>query len=409
MPSTAFNAAAETARYLGSLPPAVKASAKAYTQGGHWLLLWGVLAVLAACWVVARLGILTRLRGRLGRRVNLAALVCVAVFSLSRFVLTLPWSAYADWGRERAYGLSAQPFADWLVQGLIQAVISAFFLGLLFVGVYAMIRKAGRAWPLLATGLAGVFVAIGLVAAPAVLLPVFNTYQPAPAGPVREAVAALAREAGAPNARILVYDGSRQSNRFTANVTGLGPTAQVALSDAMFAQGARIDEVRAVVAHEIGHYRHHHLAWLALALTVVFAIGFWLIDRLYPLAARLLGLGVTPLSDPAGFPAVAALVAVLGLLITPVINTMQRGIELDADRFSLDVAQAPDGLAKALLKSADYRAPSPSALEEALFYDHPSIARRIGLAMDWKAANLPPATPPTASEGHEGVGGHGNF
>ncbi len=83
----------------------------------------------------------------------------------------------------------------------------------------------------------------------------------------------------------------------------------------------------------------------------------------------------------------AAIVAVLALLGAPLLNTLTRMTEANADSFSLQVANEPDGQARALMKSADYRAPRPSALEEFLFYDHPSVEHRVRKAMDWKAAH----------------------
>lgn len=394
-------AALETARYLARLPAGLQAKAEAYTQGGHWLLLWSWLVTLAICWLVVRSTLLTRLGRRLGvkrSRPNLTAFTTVTLFFLARWGLSLPWASYTDWGRERAYGLSQQPYGDWLGQGAVNAVISALFSGLFFTCVYVLVRRAGRWWPLWAGGLAGVFSAVALIAAPVFLLPLFNHYAPAPDGPVPRAVAELAQSTGVPAARIVVYDGSRQSNRFTASVSGLGATAQIAMSDAMFQKGASLAEVRAVVGHEIGHYKHGHLLLLTAMLTGLFAVGFWLIDRLYPLAARWMGLVETTIVNPAGFPVVVALAASLTLLATPLINTAQRAIEMDADTYGLDEVQDPGALIDALLKSADYRAASPSALEEALFYDHPSISHRIDNALAWKRrrawAGLTPAARP---------------
>ncbi len=72
---------------------------------------------------------------------------------------------------------------------------------------------------------------------------------------------------------------------------------------------------------------------------------------------------------------------------------MTRTMEADADHFSLVHANEPDGLSKALIKTAEYRAPSPSAVEEFLFYDHPSVENRIRRAMEWKAAHPTGAHP----------------
>ena len=82
-----------------------------------------------------------------------------------------------------------------------------------------------------------------------------------------------------------------------------------------------------------------------------------------------------------------ALITTLSLLATPVFSSLSRIQEADADSFSLRSANEPDGLSKALVKTVEYRASSPSDLEEFIFYDHPSVEHRVRKAMDWKAAH----------------------
>ena len=73
------------------------------------------------------------------------------------------------------------------------------------------------------------------------------------------------------------------------------------------------------------------------------------------------------------------------LLISPLLNGFARTIETDADQYSLETENKPDGLASALVKTAEYRYPRPGKLEEIVFYDHPSVEARVRRAMQWKA------------------------
>jgi STE24 endopeptidase len=82
-----------------------------------------------------------------------------------------------------------------------------------------------------------------------------------------------------------------------------------------------------------------------------------------------------------------AILVTLGFLGTPIVNTISRTEESQADSFSLEHANEPDGLSKALVKTIEYRASSPSDLEEFVFYDHPSVEHRVSKAMAWKAAH----------------------
>ena len=389
---------AETARLLATLSPEELERAVSYTQGSHWLILWGFLIGVAVAWLIIRSRVLSGIRARLEerrRRPNLTAFVIALVYSLAASILSLPWSWWSGWRRETEYGLTSQPVMAWLGEAAMGTAISAVPMALLVVGVYFLMRRTGRLWWAWAGGMTAAFMAFMLLASPILIEPLFNTYTPAPDGPVRDSVVELAEHTGTPSDKIYIYDGSRQSDRYTANVSGLFGTARVAMSDTMFQQGADLAEVRGVVGHEMGHYVHMHSLWMVGILAVLAMVAFWLADRLYPVARRVLRADrVGEISDPAGLPVLGVVIAFIFLLATPVTNTMVRTIEADADRFSLEHANEPDGLARALIKTAEYRAPSPSWLEEFIFYDHPSVENRIRRAMQWKAEH-PPSEPAT--------------
>jgi STE24 endopeptidase len=376
---------AATAAYIDALGPAALARAAAYTTGNHWLLLWGLLVTAAVTGIIVRARILERLDVRLARRGRAlrTGIIAVAFFLLSG-LMTLPWSLYESWWREHGYGRSAQPLTDFLAQGLLALLLSAVLAGMFFIGIYALIRRAGRAWWVWSGALAAGTLAALLLAAPVVIEPLFNDFKPVPEGEVRDALYEMAYEAGIAGDRIFVYDGSRQSNNFTANVAGLGASARIAISDVAF-KGASLDEVRAVTAHEIGHYVLDHVWRSVLVLSALATVVFFLADRLFPVFARAFG-SRAALGDPAGLPVLVFIVSLLGVLAQPVTNGLSRRAEIEADRYSLQTVNLPDALASALVKTAEYRDPRPHVLEEWLFYTHPSVERRVQRAMEWKAA-----------------------
>jgi STE24 endopeptidase len=389
--SQSFDPAAATAAYLATLSPAVHAKAQAYTQGGHWLLLWGFLISVLVSFLILKSGVLVRVRTGLERRKPrpvLASFVVGVIYILVDWVLSLPWSIYSNWWREKQYGLTSQAFGGWLGEGVMALAISAIFTGLFFVALYALIRKARRLWWLWAGVLTAGFMVIGMLVAPIYIEPLFNKYTPAPNGPVRDAVVVMAKANGIPADKIFIYNGSKQSNAYTANVSGLFGSARIAMSDTMFKKGADLAEVRGVVGHEMGHYARGHSLWITGTFSLLAMLAFFIVDRLFAPTQRLLGAGgVMGIADPAGLPVLSVILAVLALLGTPIINSMIREIESDADRYSLERVNEPDGLAKALVKTIEYRAATPSKLEEVLFYDHPAVGVRVRRAMDWKAAH----------------------
>jgi len=297
---------------------------------------------------------------------------------------------------ETQYGLTSQAYGGWFGEQLISLAIGIVITVLLMELVYLLMRRAPKTWWVWSGGVVAVFFVFVLVLSPVLIEPLFNSYKPAPPGPVRDAIVAMAQANGVPSDKILIYDGSKQSNRYTANVSGLFGSARIAMSDVMFKKDADLAEVKAVVGHEMGHYVEGHALIMAAEFGGLALTAFFLIDRLYPHVLRLAGgKGVGPISDPAGYPVISMTLAVLILLGTPIINTISRTDEAAADIFSLKHANEPDGQAKALVKTIEYRAATPSALEEALFYDHPSVGSRIRKAMEWKAAH--PKAPAASS------------
>ena len=139
-----FDPAAATAHWLS---PQETARAVAYTQGSHWLILWGFLVSVLVAWIIVRTNWLVAIRERVERkkpRPNLATLAVAAAYFALSTLLALPWAVYESWWREKAYGLTSQAFGGWLSEALIGAAMSVVLSSLLLVVIYALIRRARR-------------------------------------------------------------------------------------------------------------------------------------------------------------------------------------------------------------------------------------------------------------------------
>jgi STE24 endopeptidase len=387
-----FDPAAATKAYIDALGPEALAKAADYTRGSEWLSFWGVVVAGLVTYLFVRLRILDRIDAKLGKRgFALRTFLVCAAFLLLSAIVTLPWDLYTGWWRETAYGRTSQPLGDYLGQGAIGLVIGVLLGALFFLGIYALIRRAGKRWWLWSGGLAAAAISLILLLAPVVIEPLFNDYKPVPAGPVRDALVVQAKEAGIDPGRIYMFDGSRQSNNFTANVSGLGHSARIAISDVAL-KGASLDEVKAVTGHEIGHYVLGHVWIIVIVFSLLAVLLFFLADRIFPRVARAFG-SDAGIGDPRGFPVLMFLLSLFAFLAQPVLNTLSRTDESAADAYSLQTVNLPDALASALVKTAEYRSPRPNAAEEFVFYSHPSVERRVRAAMEWKAAHPPVETP----------------
>lgn len=383
---SALSPAAEAARYVDSLGAAELARSASYTAGSEGLMIAGVAVSILVAWLMIRFRLLDRIEDRLGKwRWAFSTLVVGFAFFVVSDIIRLPWTIFANWDFDRSYDLTRQPLGDFLGQAALSSVVSGLFGAVFILGIYALIRRTGRRWWVWTGFFTAIVTAAMLLVVPTLIEPLFNDYKPVPVGPVRTALEAIADTTGIPHDRIYMYDGSRQSDIFTANVSGIGPSARIAISDIALGK-ASLDEVKAVTAHEAGHYMLGHV-WrhiLVLPLLAFFVLA--LLDRLFVPAARLLG-SKAALGDPAGLPVFMALVSCLSLLTVPAVNSLTRIGEAQADAYSLETTGLPDALSSALLKTAEYRYPRPHALQELVFYSHPSVEKRIRAAMEWKAAH----------------------
>src|SRR3569833_3403598 len=112
-----FDPAAASAAYLATLPPEAHAKATAYTQGGHWVLLWGTLVAVLVSRIVLKFGVLVWVCGGVVvfcLHPWLAVLAVVAVDAIIEGLLSVPWDAYANWWREKSYGMTSRAFPGWL-------------------------------------------------------------------------------------------------------------------------------------------------------------------------------------------------------------------------------------------------------------------------------------------------------
>ena len=389
-----FDVDQATHAYLDLLQGPARAKSDAYFEGGYWLILWNALAGIIVYWLLLRTGWSARFRSWAERLVKWRWLV-PAVYSLPLTIvstlLLAPWSIYTDFVRERQYDLMNQKFGAWLVDALKNAGIGLVINAILFVILFALIRRLPRTWWLVGAGVMTIFIAFGALIAPVFLAPMFNTYTEMPAGPLRDRIVALANANDIPAQHIYVSDASRQSKRISANVSGLGPTVRITLNDNLLRRTGP-DEVAAVMGHEMGHYVLGHIFRLITAFGLVFLIIFLAISRIAPaMIMRHPDWQVRDLSDPAAAPVLLLLASVAGLILTPVQNTIIRINEAEADAFGLNAAREPDGFAKVAMRLSEYRKIEPGPVEEALFFDHPSGATRVRAAMQWKKDHVPGA------------------
>ena len=384
---------ASTRAYLDRLSPEEKARSDAYFEGGYWMNLSAFLYGLGVAWLLLSTGLSRRIRDfaaeRSRRRALRTAIYAFAYIVLTTF-LTFPLTLYDGFFREHRYGLSNQTFGPWLKDRAIGLAVVLVVLVPLLVLLYAVLRRAPRTWWLWCAVTSFLAFNVVVLAAPVYIMPLFNEYRALSDTELRDEILRMARASGVPADEVYQFDASRQSKRISANVSGIAGTTRISLNDNLL-NGTSPPEIRAVMAHEMGHYVLNHPLWLPLAIALVLGLGYWAVNRLFGRFQRRHGerWGVRDLADPAGLPLALAIFSVVMLLLSPVRNTIVRVAENQADAFGLDAAREPHGFASVSMRLARYRKIEPGAVEEIIFYDHPSGRARVERAMRWLAEHPP--------------------
>lgn len=385
-----FNTDAAVQAYLATVGGAARANSNAYFEGGYWIILWSSLVAIAVFWALLHFGVASRLARWADRvaknRPTLSSALFALPYALLVSALLLPWTIYTGFAREHQYGLSTQNFGEWFGEWAISAAIGAIMLTIIVVVILAIVRKTAERWWVWSSISVIALMIFMIALSPVLISPLFNDYTPMPDGPVKQQVLAMARANGVPADNVYVVDQSRQTNRISANVQGLGPTVRISLNDNLLEQGTPA-QIRSVMGHELGHYVLNHVWKLVLAFTLLILALFGFINWMMPKIIGRHGArwGVLHGADPVTVPIGGILVTLFFLAATPVTNTLVRVNEQEADVFGLNAARAPDGFAGIAMKLSTYRKLDPGKWEEILFFDHPSGRVRAETAMRWKA------------------------
>ncbi len=392
---------AATQVYIAKLTPEQIAKSNSYFEGGYWLILWNFLVSAGLLLVLLTTGLSARMRNVAERvwpfrfaRSSADTLVYGAQYFLFTMILGFPLTIYQGFFRERDYGLVTQPLGGWLKDQAIEIAVGAVLGGIAIMVLYAILRRVQKSWWIWASvaSVALLFVLISL--APVYIAPLFNKYETLNDPKVRDPILSLARANEIPASQVYVFDESKQSKRVSANVSGALGTMRISLNDNLLNR-CSLATIRAVMAHEMGHYVLNHvykmLLQLALVMTIAFAFVAWGFNRITARYGP--AWGVRSIADPAGLPLIVLLMTTYFFVMTPVMNTIIRTQEIEADAFGLNAAREPDGAAEGALMLSEYRKIHPGPWEEVVFYDHPSGYNRILMAMTWKAEQTPGALP----------------
>lgn len=311
-------------------------------------------------------------------------LALLAAFVLIGAVIDLPFSLYGTFVLEEKYGFNKMTLKLWLIDAIKGALLGAA-IGLPIAALILwLMGAAGQLWWLWAWAVWIGFNLLLLLIYPSFIAPFFNKFEPLQDAQLKERVTALMSRCGFAAKGLFVMDGSKRSAHANAYFTGFGASKRVVFFDTLL-KSLTPGEVDAVLAHELGHFKHKHIVKRIVSMFAMSLAGFALLGFLSEQIWFYLGLGVRPITaDIQGANSAIALllfmmaIPVFTVFIAPLMAQVSRKHEFEADAYAVSQTDAAD-LKSALLKLYEDNASTltPDPLYVKFYYSHPPASERL--------------------------------
>jgi len=312
-------------------------------------------------------------------------LALVACFAVMGGLLELPFTLYQTFVVEERFGFNKMTLRLWLADLLKSTVVGAA-IGLPAVALILwLMGAAGSLWWLWAWAFWMAFNLLLLVVYPTFIAPLFNKFKPLDDESLKARVTALMQRCGFAAKGLFVMDGSKRSAHANAYFTGFGAAKRVVFYDTLLAKLSP-DEVDAVLAHELGHFKHKHILKRIAGMFAISLAGFALLGWLSTQLWFYLGLGVRPnLAGPNDALALLLFllaVPVFSFFVSPLFARLSRKHEFEADAYAMQQTSGSD-LSTALLKLYEDNASTltPDPVFVKFYYSHPPASERLARMM----------------------------
>jgi STE24 endopeptidase len=376
--------------FEGSIDAEKLHSSSAYTFDSSRLSLWDSLFDNALLILFLFGGLLTaydRFIGSFGASPVVSAIFFFLLLTWLTTLLGIPFDLYGTFRIEARYGFNTTTPRIWCADFLKAQAIGSLLLSFLVAVVFLLIGWSPQHWWLWVWGFMALFSLFMMFISPYVIEPLFNKYEPVTEEGLEDDIRTMMEKAGLKVGKVQQMDASRRSNHSNAYFTGIGKVKRIVLYDTLIKQMSH-EEIVAVLAHEIGHWKKGHV-WKRLLWAEVLALaGSWLGFKL--LAWQGLP-GLLGLPGDISLPAkmvVLGFIASLALFpLAPFSAWRSRCHEREADRFASDLTGKPEHLASALIKMSAENLSNlfPHPWYAAFHYSHPPVVERVRMLRSWTA------------------------
>jgi len=345
------------------------------------------LAVLLAFWFGGGFEWLDTVVRGWGFGPIVTGLCYIGLLVLGRSLLSLPFSIYSTFGIEERFGFNETTPQTFVLDLLKSVALGVALGGPLLAAILWFFQSTGPygwvyAWIVVAA------VMLGLqFFAPRYLMPIFNDFEPLEDGELRASILSYADEVDFPVNEVYVMDGSRRSNKANAFFAGFGSNRRIVLFDTLVEQ-LSVDELLSVVAHEMGHYKLHHIPQRIAISVVQTGVLFLLLSVFLQVDGLFHAFYVDQPAVYTGLLFFGLLYSPVDLLLSIPLNAWSRRHEFQADRFALETTGRGDPLISGLKRLAETNLSNltPHPLTVTLDYSHPPLLDRIDALRSAEAA-----------------------
>ena len=336
------------------------------------------LVLLLGFWFWGGFGILDNFVRGFGVSTIVSGLLFTGILAGLKFILDLPFSVYSTFVIEEKFGFNKTTPKLFVLDMIKSIALSLIFGGALLAAIFWFLESAGTwAW-LICWAVTTVFLLAVQYIVPTWIMPLFNTFTPLEDGELKDKLFAYARSIDFPLTQIFVMDGSRRSAKSNAFFTGFGKNKRIVLYDTLIKEQDP-DELLAVLAHEMGHYKKKHIQRRLILGIAQMGIIFYLLSLFISHEGLFAAFFVDTPSVYTGLVFFSILFSPIDLVISIVMQHFSRQDEYEADRFAAVTTKKPATLVSALKKLSAHNLSNltPHPFYVFLNYSHPPVLDRI--------------------------------
>jgi len=318
----------------------------------------------------------------------IGGLVFFAILSISTNLIHIPFSLYDTFVIENRYGFNTMTVKMWISDLFKNIVISAILGGLILWLLLNFVAHGGNAWWVWAWMVTGGFEILMLWLFPVVIAPLFNKFEPIENAALEHRIRALMEKMGLQVKGVFQMDASKRSKHTNAYFTGMGRYKRIVLFDTLLTSHTE-EEVLAVLAHEIGHWKKKHLLKEIILIEILSLVVFYFVSKCLDWRLLYQTFGFQESTAYIGLFLAGVLIGPLGFFAYPFESTIFRRFEREADDFVLDLMKTAEPMCSTLKRlAADNLANlTPHPLYAWFYYSHPPLVERISRLKGFKAPN----------------------